>query len=133
MPNITFLGMVMNNKLPKLYSEADFFLTCADSETFGITVIEALSSDLIPILAHCPVFAELYENSPFIMNNMFKNEKELGEVLTRLATTQRSLIPAAAELRYQLRNSIFFSWPCAAEALVDQYRQLVETKKAFVG
>ncbi|CAD7927832.1 unnamed protein product [Amoebophrya sp. A25] len=126
--NVTFLGMQSNEKLPLLYQNADFFLSCAVSETFGITVIEALSCNLVPILAHCQVFEELYQASPFISECMFHDGAQLLSTLDRLYTTR---IPTGEELRYQLRDSIYFSWDRAAEALVDQYRQVMCFRKAF--
>ncbi|CAD7927544.1 unnamed protein product [Amoebophrya sp. A120] len=128
--NVTFLGMVANARLPVLYQNADFFLSCAVSETFGITVIEALSCNLVPLLARCQVFEELYRDSKFITDCMFNTEQELLDTLTRLAD-RKERIPSGEELRFQLRNSIFFSWDQAAKTLVSQYRQCQKVRAAF--
>lgn len=59
--NITFCGVIPNAVLPiNFYSGADFFLTASESETFGITLVEALGCNVLPIMPRCPVFDEFY-------------------------------------------------------------------------
>mmetsp|Transcript_18313 Transcript_18313/g.45739 ORF Transcript_18313/g.45739 Transcript_18313/m.45739 type:complete len:1072 (-) Transcript_18313:1868-5083(-) len=126
--NVSFTGMIPNEMLPTLYQNADFFLSCAVSETFGITVIEALSCNLVPLLARCQVFEELYERSPFITSCMFGTGEELLQTLLRLHSER---IPTGEELRFQLRDSIFFTWDQAGKALLSQYRQIQKVRQAF--
>jgi len=47
---VKFLGMVRRDKLPRMYREADIFVTASDMETQGLVVLEAMASGL-PIMA----------------------------------------------------------------------------------
>ena len=58
---VTFTGNVKNDRLPPLYRAADAFVTCSTSETFGLTVLEALACGTPAVLPHCSVFDELWE------------------------------------------------------------------------
>lgn len=40
---VTFVGNLQQNALPPLYRAADLFITCSTSETYGLTVLEALA------------------------------------------------------------------------------------------
>ena len=50
-----------NDRLPPLYRAADAFVTCSTSETYGLTVLEALACGTPAVLPHCSVFDELWE------------------------------------------------------------------------
>ena len=39
---------------------ADLFVTCSTSETYGLTVLEALACGTPAVLPHCGVFDELW-------------------------------------------------------------------------
>ncbi|EOD07966.1 hypothetical protein EMIHUDRAFT_453232 [Emiliania huxleyi CCMP1516] len=58
---VTFTGNVKNDRLPPLYRAADAFVTCSTSETYGLTVLEALACGTPAVLPHCSVFDELWE------------------------------------------------------------------------
>ena len=58
---VTFLGNLPNDRLPPLYRAADCFVTCSTSETYGLTVLEALACGTPAVLPHCAVFDELWE------------------------------------------------------------------------
>ena len=57
---ITFAGNLPNTDLPPLYRAADIFVTCSTSETYGLTVLEALACGTPAVLPHCGVFDELW-------------------------------------------------------------------------
>ncbi|CAD7925882.1 unnamed protein product [Amoebophrya sp. A120] len=126
--NVTFCGAIPNDLLPELfYRESDFFLTCSESETFGITVIEALGCDLLPLLPlQSPVFAEFYEQvlGPSGCDVMFRDEPDLVRILNRLGTDNRVSVRNVRE-RLSARGSLFFSWQEAAEETVRQYEKVI--------
>ena len=47
--------------LPAYYRAADVFVTCSTSETYGLTVLEALACGTPVVLPHCGVFDELWD------------------------------------------------------------------------
>merc|ERR1711971_1461865 len=109
---ITFAGMLDNNTLPYFYLGADYFLSCSVSETFGISVVEAIGCDLLPLLAVCDVFAEMYEKSDEITGNMF--DIYTPDCLIKILNSQKAqwtaknARPYCPELiRKKLRTSIF--------------------------
>ena len=53
-------GNLPNGELPPLYRAADVFVTCSTSETYGLTVLEALACGTPAVLPHCGVFDELW-------------------------------------------------------------------------
>uniref|UniRef100_A0A7S2J715 Uncharacterized protein n=1 Tax=Haptolina brevifila TaxID=156173 RepID=A0A7S2J715_9EUKA len=65
----TFIGNVPNETLPPLYRAADVFVTCSTSETFGLTVLEALACGTPAVLPHCGVFDELWSECVTVMPN----------------------------------------------------------------
>ena len=83
--NISFCGRVPNEVLPNyFYRGADLFLTCSESETFGITILEALGCDLLPILPRrSPVFREFYEKA--LGRFMFDGAEDLERVLCEVS------------------------------------------------
>ncbi|KAJ1636585.1 hypothetical protein T492DRAFT_957925 [Pavlovales sp. CCMP2436] len=52
---VTFLGSVDHKNLPALYRGASCFVTCSTSETYGLTVVEALASGTPAVMPHCEV------------------------------------------------------------------------------
>ncbi|CAD7965515.1 unnamed protein product [Amoebophrya sp. A25] len=79
--NVTFCGAVPNELLPILfYSGSDLFLTCSESETFGITLLEALGCDLLPVMpSTSPVFREFYGD--VLGDYMFADRQGLHDIL----------------------------------------------------
>jgi len=57
---VAFLGNLKNDALPPLYRAADVFITCSTSETYGLTVLEALACGTPVVMPHCAVFDELW-------------------------------------------------------------------------
>merc|ERR1719503_376300 len=58
---LTFVGNLSQTALPPLYRAADVFVTCSTSETYGLTVLEALACGTPVVLPHCGVFDELWD------------------------------------------------------------------------
>lgn len=127
--NVTFMGMVPNTQLPNLYLAADFFLSASVSETFGITVIEAIACNLFPVLARCPVFDEMYKASSEITGQMFTNADELEDRLQNLHKIAKEDFDVS-NIRQKLSNGgLYFGWNLAAKATATQYQQLIDYVK----
>lgn len=62
---VTFLGNVDHALLPDLYRAVDVFLTCSTSETYGLTVVEALASGTPVVMPHCEASCLPAPHPPF--------------------------------------------------------------------
>jgi glycosyltransferase involved in cell wall biosynthesis len=52
-PNVRFYGAIDNTELPRYYQEADVFLLCSYSETWGLVVEESLNNGTPVIVSDC--------------------------------------------------------------------------------
>lgn len=80
--NVKVLGKVSEKKLAKLYSESEFFVSASQYEGFGITVIEAMSSGLIPILNDIPAFKRFVAEKNGVVVDFDSSEKA-GRAITK--------------------------------------------------
>uniref|UniRef100_A0A7S3JRY2 Glycosyl transferase family 1 domain-containing protein n=1 Tax=Aureoumbra lagunensis TaxID=44058 RepID=A0A7S3JRY2_9STRA len=123
---VTFLGAVPNARLPSLYRAANVFLTCSRSETFGLTVTEALACGACVALPRCPVFDELYGHVLPESWRYDADDKCGGHLALIDAAQAAASIEASAWLE---ANPIDASWSAAAQDLDRQYDQAVKRGK----
>ena len=118
---MTFVGNLPNNTLPQLYRAADVFVTCSTSETYGLTVLEALACGTPVVLPHCGVFDELWIGR--IPDAWIYDEGE-----DSVNSLQRSLRVAGARdaRRYLVEHPIKASWEDATTELLEQYEDAIE-------
>jgi len=114
----TFVGNIPNMELPPLYRAADVFVTCSTSETFGLTVLEALACGTPAVLPHCGVFDELWIGK--VPDAWIYNEGVEGSILSSL---RAAASPAARE--YLAEHPVKASWEDATKELLGQYRELI--------
>ena len=105
-------------QLPPLYRAADVFVTCSTSETFGLTVLEALACGTPAVLPHCGVFDELWIGK--VPDAWIYNEGVEGSILSSL---RAAASPAARE--YLAEHPVKASWEDATKELLGQYRELI--------
>ena len=63
MPSVYFTGRVPNQELPAIYSEADVFLFPSDTDTFGMSVLEAQSCGLPAVVSSVGGPKEIIQDS----------------------------------------------------------------------
>ena len=87
--NVVFAGKVPWDNIPKYYLMSDVFVTASQSETQGLTVIEAMAAAL-PIVC---INDESFTNT--VIDNLnglsFKDDKEYIECITKLYNDQKQL------------------------------------------
>eukprot|EP00933_Yihiella_yeosuensis_P021812 TRINITY_DN17213_c0_g1_i2.p1 TRINITY_DN17213_c0_g1~~TRINITY_DN17213_c0_g1_i2.p1 ORF type:complete len:253 (-),score=50.80 TRINITY_DN17213_c0_g1_i2:11-769(-) len=150
---VTFLGEVENAQLPAIYRACDVFIVCSSSETFGITIIEALSCGLPVVLPKCNVFEELFLGSdskqgdcaetPFAKkadpSKVYAYRKgstaelvqALGKALkqgTRADNLPPMGMAGIARSKFGVTGRLHTSWKDAAKAQTDQYQSLARRK-----
>jgi len=116
---VTFAGNLPNTDLPPLYRAADIFVTCSTSETFGLTVLEALSCGTPAVLPHCGVFDELWIGR--IPDEWIYDEAAKGGLLASLRHAG-----AKASKAQLVEHPIKGSWQDATVELLQQYEATIE-------
>eukprot|EP01065_Artemidia_motanka_P051303 TRINITY_DN9016_c0_g2_i1.p1 TRINITY_DN9016_c0_g2~~TRINITY_DN9016_c0_g2_i1.p1 ORF type:complete len:749 (+),score=190.50 TRINITY_DN9016_c0_g2_i1:67-2247(+) len=118
----TFLGAVPHSELAPVYRAADVFLTCSVSETFGLTVMEALSCGTPAAMPHHGVFDELWES---------RVPAEWMYDAAGGAEAVAAAIIAAASTREHLASSpVRSTWRDATAELAGQYQTLIDENRA---
>lgn len=126
----TFLGNLSNDRLPPLYRAADVFVTCSTSETFGLTVLEALACGTPAVMPTCTVFNELWTDTvPKEWIYTHKSVDPTTSVDSLLAAIASAGMPAAKE---QLRaNPVKASWADATKDLLTQYEECINANLPY--
>ncbi len=116
--NVVFLGRIPNEDLPPIYRSADAFLTCSRSETYGLTVLEALACGCPVVMPHCTVFDELWQDR--LPSSWLYSTKKPGELAKSISAASR---PEARE--WLVKNPVRASWKDATEELLKQYDVMI--------
>lgn len=120
---VHFLGAVPNADLGALYRAADVFVTCSRSETFGLTVTEALACGACVALPRCSVFDELY-GRVLPADWRFDADDQRG---APAALVEAAEAAASAESRAWLaEHPVEVSWVAASRNLDQQYTLAVK-------
>ena len=122
---VSFLGNVPNTQLPPLYRAADVFVTCSTSETYGLTVLEALACGTPAVLPHCGVFDELWASATATWRVPDRWIYDEGNV-EGLLHAMRDAASPAAKARLQ-REPVKASWRDATNELVRQYKEIINS------
>ncbi|KAJ8602467.1 hypothetical protein CTAYLR_001310 [Chrysophaeum taylorii] len=121
-PRIHFLGSVNNARLPTLYRACDVFVTCSRSETFGLTVTEALACGATVALPMCPVFDELYGD---VLPPAWRYDADDPRG-AEAALVDAVEIAASRQAKEWLRkHPVEVSWEAAAKDLDEQYTDAI--------
>lgn len=126
---VTFVGNLPNNNLPPLYRAADLFVTCSTSETYGLTVLEALACGTPVVLPHCGVFDELWSETGKIPQAWIYTEgADVDVVATSLLRSLRAAtLPAAKQ--FLKEHPVKASWKDATDELLEQYEEAIEANR----
>jgi glycosyltransferase involved in cell wall biosynthesis len=120
---VTFVGNLPNKDLPPLYRSADLFVTCSTSETYGLTVLEALACGTPVVLPHCGVFDELWVGK--VPPEWIYDEAVDGSLLKALRVGGHSSAKAYLEAN-PIKQKTPVSWEDAAHELMRQYEEAIE-------
>eukprot|EP00929_Paragymnodinium_shiwhaense_P097518 TRINITY_DN5917_c0_g2_i1.p1 TRINITY_DN5917_c0_g2~~TRINITY_DN5917_c0_g2_i1.p1 ORF type:complete len:505 (-),score=82.95 TRINITY_DN5917_c0_g2_i1:265-1779(-) len=114
--HVVFLGMRPNEEIPYMYRGADCFVTCTRSESFGITVLEAIACGCPVVMPRLDVFEELYsEHIPDCMYIQDCPESMAAAIQAAAEDDARERLASA-----KAWSGIFLSWE---DAVTDQERQ----------
>lgn len=118
---IILYGRVPWEEVPKYYHLADLFLTASQSETQGLTVIEAMAAGLVPVTIDDESFNTVIIND--LNGKIFRTKKELREIIVDLKNHPDKLHALAKQARI---NSELYSSKYYAESILHVYEYAIE-------
>ena len=123
--NCLFVGKAKWDEIPYYYHVANVFVTASITETQGLTVIEAMASNLTPVCIEDLAFHSMVTDG---LNGLFfHNQKEFIECILRL-TTEKGLLQKLnnqARIASTQYNAEFYS-----QKVLEVYKRAIATKKA---
>ena len=97
--NVIFTGKVDWNDVPYYYHVSDIFTTASKSETQGLTVIEAMASNIVPVVIEDEAFNGTVVNN--LNGIVFKTEEEYLIAMENLIKNKKLRKSLAIQARIQ--------------------------------
>jgi len=121
--NITLVGRIPWEDVPKYYQLANLFLTASKSETQGLTVVEAMAAGVVPIAIDDESFNSVIVDG--LNGKLFRTKKELRTAVIDLKNNKEKEM----SLRKQARiNSEMYSSKFYAESILHVYQFALKQK-----
>jgi len=126
--NVIMTGKVAWEEVPYYYHLSDFFLTASNTETQGLTVIEAMASSVVPIC----IDDESFKNTVIddLNGKIFNTEEECETIIKELYNDKKLMNRLSNQARI---NSDRFSSKYFAESVLDVYKYALDNKKNRLG
>ena len=68
--NMIFLGYVSNNELIEYFKSSKVYIQLSRHEAFGVSVVEALSYQCVPIVTNCYSLPEIIDGNGYVVTNL---------------------------------------------------------------
>ncbi len=122
--NILFTGKSAWEDMPYYYHLSDLFVTASKTETQGLTVIEAMASNVVPLCMKDEAFQSMITEE---LNGLFFETKEeyINQVF-RLVKSEKELEKLCKQARIQAET---YSSKYYAERVLEVYRRAIREKK----
>lgn len=88
--NITYLGYVSRDTLINYYKESKIYLQLSRHEAFGVSVVEAISYNCIPIVSNAFALPELIDEDGYVVDNMSQAVKKIKKTIKSKIDNQQS-------------------------------------------
>ncbi len=111
---VIFTGKIKQEEIQYYYQCADAFVTASNSETQGLTVIEAMASEVVPICINDMAFLEMVPKK-----SIFSNQEEYINQLITFANNDKLREEYKVEIRKKAEE---YSSKRYAEKVLDVYR-----------
>ena len=122
---VEFVGMVPHDEIPKLYHNAILFIFLSSVETFGLPILEAMSSGI-------PVIASNKMSIPEVVGNagILVNPDDINDIATRIED-----VATCTGLRKKMiadgnENIKLFDWNATAQKFVTLFVEVAKNKSA---
>jgi len=125
--NLTFLGFVNSEELPKYYSACDIFVLHSLYEQFGIVLVEAMACGKPVVSTKVGAIPEVVDDGKTGFLVEPKNPKQLAEAILKLANDERLRNRLGKEGRRKVEQK--YDWNIIAEKYMNEYKQLIESNE----
>ena len=122
--NIIFTGKAEWEDIPYYYHCADVFATASKTETQGLTVIEAMASELVPVCIKDEAFESMVTDELNAL--IFKTEEEYIKSIERLYNNKKEYQQLSNQARIQAEQ---YSSRFYAERVLNVYNRAIKSKK----
>lgn len=119
-------GVVENSKLPHVLSSMDIFAVSSilDSESFGVSVVEAMSTELPVIASDVDGFKEVIDNNENGIIVPRKNIQEMSSAMYDLIMDEQKRTNIGINARKKVMNEYNFS--NNVDAMLDVYNEIIK-------
>ncbi len=120
--NVSFTDSIPHSQLPELYQEADVLVNPSLSETFGISLVEAMASQVPVVATKVGGMVEVVDDGKTGFLTESADQNKLATVLVKLLSDK--------SLRQQMgkagrdRVEKYFNWEKIAQQLLEVYKSL---------
>ena len=122
--NIIFTGKVPWDDIPIYYQLADAFISASQSETQGLTIIEAMAASLPALCIDDESFRDTVVDD--LNGFLFKDEKTCEETILKIMNNKKLLISLqnGARNSAEMHSSKYF-----AEKVLDVYKLAINNRR----
>ncbi len=122
--NVIFTGKVSWDDMPYYYHVSDIFATASKTETQGLTVIEAMASNVVPVCMKDEAFQSMVTEE---LNGLFfKNQEEYENQIMRLYENREELAKFDKQARIQAEH---YGSKNYAERVLEVYQRAIKEKE----
>lgn len=122
--NILFTGKVSWDDMPYYYHISDVFATASKTETQGLTVIEAMASNVVPVVMRDEAFLSMVTEE--LNGIIFETQEEYEKQILRLIENKEELKKFNRQARIQAET---YSSKYYAERVLEVYNRAIKEKK----
>ena len=122
--NIIFTGKAAWEDIPYYYHCANVFATASKSETQGLTVIEAMASELVPICIKDEAFESMVTDE--LNAIIFRTDEEYINAIERIYKNKKEYQQLSNQARIQAEQ---YSSKFYAEKVLNVYKRAIKSKK----
>ncbi len=124
--NVVFTGKVSWDEIEYYYHTADIFATASTSETQGLTVIEAMAANVVPVCIDDEAFKSAIVDN--LNGYIFKTEEEYCNIILDLAKSQEIRSKISSQARIQAEHSSSSQY---AENVLVVYERAITNKNKY--
>lgn len=118
---VQMLGKVPHENLVDLYSLADVYVLLSFYEGQPLTLLEALSCGLVPLVSNIPNLKEVVDSIGFGICVDYKNNSEPSRVISYLKKNQ------SKKIKTEIRNATIklYDWKLVTKKYISEFKKLL--------
>jgi glycosyltransferase involved in cell wall biosynthesis len=123
---VTFAGLVAHSDIPAFYEKADIYIGPSLYESFGASIIEAMTAGVPVVATRVGAVPELITEGKSGLVVESNNPSAIASAVIKLLTNHKlrnSISFAAREMVYKQ-----FSWGTICSALMQMYREVLDQR-----